>query len=107
IASVMLTASLLFFSLPPDRASAAPQVGVEFFYKALSPHGDWLEVDDYGYCWHPTSVDRDWRPYTVGSWVYTDAGWTWDSDEPFGWLVFHYGRWVVVSGGGWCWVAES
>src|SRR5205823_2071193 len=33
--------------------------------------------------------------------------WTWDSAEPFGWVVFHYGRWVFLADTGWCWVQDT
>ncbi len=36
--------------------------------------------------------------------VYTDAGWTWVSEEPFGWATYHYGRWVRLRRIGWVWV---
>jgi hypothetical protein len=49
-------------------------------------------------------IDADWAPYTDGHWVYTDDGWTWVSDESFGWATYHYGRWVNLDGTGWCWV---
>ena len=46
--------------------------------------------------WQPwaTVQDAHWRPYTLGRWAYTDDGWTWISDEPFGWITYHYGRWM-------------
>jgi len=66
------------------------------FDQPLSPYGHWVEVADYGRCWVPNGVDRDWRPYSDGRWVFTDAGWTWDSDEPYSWAVYHYGRWARV-----------
>ena len=47
---------------------------------------------------------RDWRPYTNGRWAYTDAGWTWVSEEPFGWATYHYGRWTRLRDVGWVWV---
>ncbi|HYY31535.1 MAG TPA: DUF6600 domain-containing protein, partial [Chthoniobacterales bacterium] len=28
----------------------------------------------------------------------------WDSNEPFGWATYHYGRWAHIAGTGWCWV---
>jgi hypothetical protein len=46
----------------------------------------------------------DWRPYWYGHWVYTDVGWTWASDEPWGWAVYHYGRWFYDPIYGWVWV---
>ena len=76
------------------------------FYTKLEPHGSWLETSDYGYVWQPrfAAESRTWRPYTNGHWVYTDAGWTWISEEPFGWATYHYGRWTRLRGIGWVWV---
>jgi hypothetical protein len=85
-------------------AQAGVQVSVDFFHDNLESYGDWREVGDYGYCWQPRDVDRDWRPYSDGRWLYTDAGWTWDSDEPYGWAVYHYGRWARIDHVGWVWV---
>ena len=76
------------------------------FYRKLEPYGDWIETGDYGYVWQPREAERPerWRPYTNGHWVYTDAGWTWVSDERFGWATYHYGRWARLRGIGWVWV---
>src|SRR4051812_41995983 len=54
------------------------------FYRKLEPYGAWRETADYGYVWQPEQAQRsrDWRPYTDGRWAYTDAGWTWVSEEP-------------------------
>src|SRR5690554_588061 len=86
---------------------AEAAISVDFFYENLEPHGEWLEMADYGYAWHPREMADDWRPYTVGSWAYTDAGWTWVSEEPFGWITYHYGRWVRVVDVGWVWVPDT
>jgi hypothetical protein len=76
------------------------------FYQKLDPYGEWRETNDYGYVWQPREAEqsRDWRPYTEGRWVYSDAGWTWVSDEPFGWATYHYGRWLRLKAVGWIWV---
>ena len=76
------------------------------FYRKLDPYGDWMETNDYGYVFQPRQAaqSRDWRPYTNGHWVYTDAGWTWISDEQFGWATYHYGRWIRLRSVGWVWV---
>ena len=76
------------------------------FYEKLDPYGEWRETRDYGYVWQPREAEesRDWRPYTEGRWVYSDAGWTWVSDEPYGWATYHYGRWVRLRRIGWVWV---
>ena len=39
-----------------------------------------------------------------GRWVYSNEGWVWDSDEPFGWIVCHYGNWYDDEEFGWVWV---
>src|SRR5207245_3465586 len=67
----------------------APARGYSTFYTKLEPHGAWFETSDYGYVWQPRQAEssRAWRPYTNGRWVYTDVGWTWISEEPFGWAT--------------------
>ncbi len=77
---------------------------VSFFYEALEPHGEWIEIDRLGPCWKPNAANRaGWRPYTDGQWAWTDYGWTWKSNEPFGWAAYHYGRWARVKRLGWIW----
>src|SRR5581483_7915201 len=88
-----------------DRQSQAPTGDYGLFYSKLEPHGDWIETSDYGYVFHPREADRNnWRPYTAGRWVYTDAGCTWVSEEPFGWATYHYGRWIRLRNIGWVWI---
>ena len=95
----------LFFLAPPSSsAQSGGSVSLDFFYESLDPYGDWREVGDYGYCWQPRNVGPDWSPYSDGRWLYSDVGWTWDSDEPYGWAVYHYGRWANVASIGWIWV---
>lgn len=96
-----LLAAVLLVSFTGARADT--DITFQDFYDALSPYGDWVELDDYGYCWRPF-VDDHWRPYTDGQWVYTDAGYTWFSNEPWGWATYHYGRWTKVQSWGWVWV---
>ncbi|HXJ60415.1 MAG TPA: DUF6600 domain-containing protein [Verrucomicrobiae bacterium] len=74
------------------------------FYEPLTPHGAWIEVGSYGRCWHPAHVAVEWRPYCDGSWVWTDCGWYWESDEPWGWACYHYGTWVLDPVHSWIWV---
>ncbi len=76
------------------------------FYDALAPHGDWFRHDRYGWVWSPRNVGYGWRPYTEGSWAYTDLGWTWNSDLEWGWAPFHYGRWAYETNG-WVWVPDD
>lgn len=78
--------------------------GYSTFYAELSQYGSWFDYGGYGRCWSPGDVSPGWRPYSVGHWVYSDAGWMWDSDEPWGWATYHYGRWVDDDDYGWVWV---
>jgi len=94
----------LFGTMLPRHAEA--RVSFSFFYENLAPYGEWVDVGDYGYCWRPTGVSADWRPYTDGYWVYTDAGWTWVSYEDYGSITYHYGRWTNVDDVGWVWVPD-
>jgi hypothetical protein len=91
---------------PTSQDATGPSGGVTFqtFYDSLSSLGNWIQTDQYNYVWQPNVSDPNWAPYTNGNWVYTDAGWTWNTDEPWGWATYHYGRWVNLTGTGWVWV---
>lgn len=81
------------------------------FKDELAPSGRWVQVKavDYDWVWVP-DVQKghpDWRPYIDGGhWVWTDAGWYWESDYAWGATCFHYGRWVSTEFG-WAWVPGS
>ncbi len=79
------------------------------FFNALDSAGEWFDSDRYGFVWRPYAAVKDsaWRPYADGHWIYTVYGWTWMSNEPFGWAVYHYGRWIQITGTGWVWVPGS
>lgn len=100
-----LTMVSFFLQLAP-RVEADTEISLNFFYDNLSPHGSWIDVAGYGYCFQPSvAVDNaDWRPYADGYWAYTDVGWTWVSYEDFGWATYHYGRWTDLADYGWVWV---
>ena len=85
---------------PSGRAS----VDLGFFYDDLASYGNWVERPQYGWVWTPRAVATGWRPYQEGHWVWTDDGWTWISDEPYGWATYHYGRWYDDPDYGWEWV---
>jgi hypothetical protein len=74
------------------------------FYGELAPYGRWIERGRYGWVWEPMRVPVGWRPYSRGRWVDTDYGWTWISQEPWGWATDHYGRWLLDPEYGWLWV---
>lgn len=78
---------------------------VSFFYAELADEGRWISHREFGFVWTPHGVSDDWRPYSRGSWAYTDDyGWYWISEEPFGWATYHYGRWFFDDRYGWLWV---
>jgi len=95
---------------PPKNGSLVdqPTASYTMFFTRLERYGAWRETSDYGYVWQPNEAarSRTWRPYTNGRWVYTDVGWTWVSEEPFGWATYHYGRWVRLRHIGWVWTAD-
>ena len=104
---LLLAVTILALVLPAMRqAEARVDVSIDFFYDNLASDGSWVEVADYGYCWQPTVAvsNAKWRPYADGYWVYTDVGWTWISNEDFGWATYHYGRWTRLRDRGWFWV---
>ena len=105
IRSLLLGALLALLVLPASTVRAQDNdVDVSYFYEELEQYGRWIDHPRWGDVWSP-DVDRDWRPYTVGYWNYTDDnGWFWVSEEPFGWAVFHYGRWVLDPDEGWLWI---
>ncbi len=92
--------------IKPLASASAAEMAARFFSEALKPYGEWLEVGQYGRCWRPAGVGERWAPYTVGSWAYSRFGWTWVSEEDFGGIVYHYGRWFRLDGAGWCWVPD-
>jgi hypothetical protein len=93
--------------LPREATAQDVSVSYQRFYDDLSPYGTWVEYPNYGYVWIPSGVPG-FSPYaTGGHWVLTDDGWTWDSDYPWGWAAFHYGRWDYDNDYGWFWVPDD
>jgi hypothetical protein len=84
--------------------SGRTSVDLGFFYDDLAPYGNWIERPSYGWVWTPRAVSTSWRPYQDGHWVWSDEGWVWVSDEPYGWATYHYGRWYDDPEIGWAWV---
>ena len=95
-----------FSTVSPAMAASDVSIDINIgtFYDRLEPYGNWVSYQDQ-YVFLPQDVDRDWRPYTRGHWVFTrQYGWLWVSDERFGWATYHYGRWGYSPDIGWYWV---
>jgi hypothetical protein len=95
---------------PPAPAYVAnPPPDVSYFYTDLAPYGSWVELSGLGWCWQPrvVVVNHGWTPYCDGGhWVFSDAGWYWQSDYSWGWAAFHYGRWYMDPRCGWVWFPD-
>jgi len=98
-------------SAPSQTVVSQPRAEVQIasgpedepFYDDLAGYGEWVHVKGPGWVWSPYNTPAGWRPYQLGHWVYTDYGWTWASDESYGWAVYHYGRWSNHPAYGWVW----
>jgi hypothetical protein len=109
IVVLSVCAAMMVSSPSAVRAQVGVSASIEInspsdFNQPLEPYGSWVNVSSYGRCWHPREVTADWSPYTVGHWEWTDAGWYWASDEPWGWACFHYGSWDNDPQYGWVWI---
>jgi hypothetical protein len=95
---------------PQPVAVVAPPAtpSLDYFQAHLTPYGQWIDVPGIGPAWIPAEANNpDWRPYMdAGHWEYTDAGWYWQSDYPWGDIAFHYGRWIRndFTAARWAWV---
>ncbi|MCC6624101.1 MAG: hypothetical protein IT385_22790 [Deltaproteobacteria bacterium] len=86
--------------LVEPAAVAGDVAHISVFYDPLASWGAWEQDPELGWVWSPSAPD--YVPYRAGHWIDTDAGPTWIADEPFGWAVTHYGRWLWR--GRWHWV---
>lgn len=94
----------------PSRVQAQydDDVSLETFYEELSPYGVWIYDPQYGNVWRPDVDQEEFRPYySNGHWEMTKYGNTWVSDYEWGWVPFHYGRWIHSKRRGWLWVPDT
>lgn len=109
-AGVAVCAALGGCAENPPAAAPEATVSESTFQDDLAPYGRWVYTDEYGWVWVPAvdEVGVQFQPYVTGGyWVYTDVGWMFVSDYPWGWATFHYGRWYWEVGYGWVWVPGS
>jgi hypothetical protein len=94
---------------PPPPAAVQEKARSESvpFYSTLNQHGTWIQAEPFGMVWQPAVIrtTRDWKPYSTGGrWAWRDNAWCWQSDYEWGWVTFHYGRWMHGVDTGWIWV---
>jgi len=103
---IYLSAIIILIIMIRLNANPIQAVSFDYFYSSLSPYGEWIELQDGVNAWHPYNIPQNWKPYSIGRWNWTNNGWYWDSDEPFGWATYHYGRWYNDENYGWIWVPD-
>jgi hypothetical protein len=103
IQHIVVLGTLMVILAGAAAVRAQVDVRVSANFSELNDYGDWVVVPGYGTVWRPFAAP-EWRPFTYGHWVYTSDGWVWDSDEPFGWVVCHYGYWYYDDDQGWVWL---
>ncbi|MGE4130736.1 MAG: DUF6600 domain-containing protein [Bdellovibrionales bacterium] len=70
---------------------------------ALNGQGEWVNIGGVMY-FVPKTTTAAWQPYQNGYWSYdSQMGWTWVSNDSWGWLTDHYGIWRHHSQRGWIW----
>ena len=91
----------------PRTGASATRVPpeIQYYVDDLDANGRWVYVDDAsGWCWTPTGVAEDWRPYSDGYWGDYAGGMTWVSSEAWGYVTCHHGRWGWGERLGWYWI---
>jgi hypothetical protein len=79
------------------------EVGFGSFQRQLAPYGNWTYHPRWGDVWRPRAAG--FRPYFDGYWSNTrEYGVLWVSNDPWGDVTTHYGRWVFDPRDGWMWV---
>jgi hypothetical protein len=82
------------------------------FDDVLAPYGRFDDDPRFGTVWRPRAP-ADFVPYaTHGRWTWgmrpgdpsALREYVWVSELPWGWVTFHFGRWVHTGEDGWAWV---
>jgi len=90
-----------------EAYSDAEPAALDEFRAELEQHGSWVDDARLGTVWYPSrdEVGRNFTPYaTHGRWTYGQGEYVWVSTLPWGWVTFHYGRWMFSGTRGWAWV---
>ena len=106
---VLIVLWVLPFRVAEAQSPAAErgERSIQEFMRDLNAYGDWFTMGEWGWAWQPHDISPWWVPYTEGEWSYTTSGPYWTSYKPYGWAVFHYGRWMLVEERGWVWIPDT
>jgi hypothetical protein len=70
----------------------------------LNYYGSFMNAAGCGSLWRPYLASAAWDPYGIGVLAYyPDAGYSWVSPYPWGWMPYHSGNWINCPGTGWGW----
>jgi hypothetical protein len=109
VASLVLALAALpgCYSVGDFEGPTAPgEVSLADIQHDLAPYGRWLESPN-GPVFKPNATS-DFVPYeTNGRWVYAEEGWEFESDDPWGLITYHYGRWFKDHDLGWVWAPDT
>ncbi len=90
-----------------EAYSDSEPAALDEFRNELAPHGEWVDDPRLGTVWYPSrsEVGQNFTPYAShGRWAYGQGEYVWVSTLPWGWVTFHYGRWMFSGARGWAWV---
>lgn len=109
VAAVALPLSFGRAAHAQGAIGVATSITVQQFMTDLNNYGTWISDREWGWVWQPRGVLPGWRPYTQGQWLVAEGfGMYWQSYEPFGWAVYHYGRWAWWGDSrGWVWIPDK
>jgi hypothetical protein len=74
-------------------------------YEELGRYGEWYEEPSYGRVWMPSYAYGGYDPFRNGHWQHYGMSWVWVDSMPWGYHMFHSGRWAYLDHlHRWCWV---
>lgn len=94
-------------SVAQDTKDQRTSLTMQQLMQELENYGKWFTLEEWGWAWQPYDIVPWWVPYTHGEWQCTKDGPYWQSYKPYGWAVFHYGRWMLAEGRGWVWIPDT
>jgi hypothetical protein len=96
--------------IPPQstipEANSVQAMAPDSIYGAadLYNYGSWQFFPGHGWGWQPNGIGPGWWPFSNGNWSFSNnLGFVWISNEPWGWMPYHFGGWVYGPQG-WLWI---